>query len=334
MLGSAAYSIVTSLKKGGRKSLYLLDHTARFLSMKRTLVIGNGFDLDAGLKTSYGDFVRSSYWPFNHSSEVYGHDTLASYLRKKSQLNTWFDVETALYDYAKEGLGMTTVNGFNIGNQDKADFENLKSSLTAYLQNQEVIFQKVNRSVAIGVLYALLKCRDNFKIYTYNYTNLKNIAARFSITEKFAYEYMHGSTFGNDIILGIGDKDDINSHYFYFKKIAASNFASHSIIPDMIDSDEVIVFGHSLSSNDHPYFAPYIHYLLDYTNTRKSRRTLTIFTRNENDRLEIKKQIETLTENRVTLFYSLNQINIFCTDGSMTNNVETYLKSINKDWGL
>lgn len=299
--------------------------------MKYTLVIGNGFDLDAGLKTSYGDFVRSSYWPFNHSSEVNGHDTLASYLRKKSQLNTWFDVEMALYEYAKEGLGMATINGFNIGNQDKVDFENLKSSLTAYLQNQEIIFEKVNSSVAIGVLYALLKCRDNFKIYTYNYTNLKNIAARFSITEKFAYEHMHGSTSGKDIILGIGDKDDINSHYFYLKKIAASNFASHSIIPDMIDSDEVIVFGHSLSSNDHPYFAPYIHYLLDYINTRKSRRTLTIFTRSEEDKIEIKKNLEILTNNQVTLLYSLNQVNIFCTDGGITSQIETYLKSIDKN---
>lgn len=317
-----------------RAWVYLLQFDERHLCMKRTLVIGNGFDLDAGLKTSYGDFVRSSYWPFNHSSEVYGHDTLASYLRKKSQLNTWFDVEMALYEYAKEGLGMATVNGFSIGNQDKADFEKLKSSLTAYLQNQEIIFEKVDSSVAIGVLYALLRCRDNFKIYTYNYTNLKNIANRFSIMEKFAYEHMHGSTFGNDIILGIGDKNDIYSHYFYFKKIAASNFASHSIIPDMIDSDEVIVFGHSLSSNDHPYFAPYFHYLLDYTNTKKSRRILTIFTRNENDRLEIKKQIETLTENRVTLFYSLNQINIFCTDGSMSDIIAAYLKTINKDWGV
>lgn len=32
--------------------------------MKRTLVIGNGFDLDVGLKTRYIDFAESKWWPF------------------------------------------------------------------------------------------------------------------------------------------------------------------------------------------------------------------------------------------------------------------------------
>ena len=102
----------------------------------------------------------------------------------------------------------------------------------------------------------------------------------------------------------------------------------------MINSDEVIVFGHSLGMNDHPYFVPYFNYLLDYSTISGKRRTITIFTRSESDKLELKKRLEELTENRVTLLYSLNQVNILCTDGSMTNNVETYLKSINKDWGL
>lgn len=56
--------------------------------MKYTFVIGNGFDLDAGLKTSYKSFTRSGFWPFSHSTEVHGQETLASYLRKKSELNT------------------------------------------------------------------------------------------------------------------------------------------------------------------------------------------------------------------------------------------------------
>lgn len=302
--------------------------------MKRTLVIGNGFDLDAGLKTSYGDFVRSSYWPFNHASKVQNIDTLASYLKEKSLLNTWFDVEEALYEYAKEGLGRATLNGFGIGDQDKRDFTTLKSSLASYLQSQEDNFELNNNSTAIAVLYALLTCGEQTKIYSFNYTNLRKIAIRYTITEEFSCEHMHGSTSDKDIILGIGDKSDINSHYFYFKKVASPNFSSHSIIPDMINSDEVIIFGHSLGMNDHPYFAPYINFLLDYGNITGKRRTITIFTRSESDKLELKKRLEELTGNRVTLLYSLNQVNIFCTDGSMKNSIEAFLKSVNKDWGL
>lgn len=302
--------------------------------MKRTLVLGNGFDLDAGLKTSYSDFVRSSYWPFNHSSKVQNIDTLASYLKEKSLLNTWFDVEEALYEYAKEGLGRATLGGFNIGDQDKKDFTTLKSSLTSYLHNQEEYFEKNNGSTAIAVLKALLASREQTKIYSFNYTSLQKIAIRYAIKGGISCEHIHGSTSDNNIILGIGDKSDINSHYFYFKKVASPNFSSHSIIPDMINSDEVIIFGHSFGVNDHPYFAPYINFLLDYGNITGKRRTITIFTRSESDKLELMKKLEELTANRVTLLYSLNQVNIFCTDGSMTNDIETYLKSINKEKGI
>ena len=287
--------------------------------MKRTLVIGNGFDLDTGLKTSYSDFVRSSYWPFNNSMGGNGHNTLGSYLQKKRLLSTWFDVEEALYSYAKCGLGRATICGFDIGEHDKDDFNKLKSSLTHYLHNQEKIFEKSEGSTAIGVLYALLTCGGNLKIYSFNYTDLRKIAGRFAVSDDFTFEHMHGSISGNDIILGIGDMSDINPHYYYFKKVAASNFASHPIVLDMVDSDEVVIFGHSLSANDYPYFKPYFHYLLEYSNLRKNQRKLTIFTRSEKDMIEIKRQIEALTDNGITLLYSLNQVNIFCTDGSMSD---------------
>ncbi len=299
--------------------------------MKRSLIIGNGFDLDAGLKTSYKDFMNSPSWPFSQVSKIPGLDTLGSFLRRKKQMNTWFDVEEALYDYAKEGLGRTTIQGYDIGSHDKADFEKLKSSLTSYILDQEVEFIKCDNSVAIAVLSALLMSKDTLQIYSFNYTDLQNIARKFAINEKFVCNQMHGSASGNDIILGIGDKRDINEHYFYFRKIAAPNFASHRIIPDMMESDEVIIFGHSLSSNDHPYFIPFFQHMLDYRSDMKKRRTITIFTRNEEDKIGIKKNLEILTNNQVTLLYSLNQVNIFCTDGSMTSQIEAYLKKIDKN---
>ena len=58
--------------------------------MKRTLVIGNGFDLDAGMKTSYSDFARSKFWPFSDAKQYEGFDTLAYVLNEKSNLNTYW----------------------------------------------------------------------------------------------------------------------------------------------------------------------------------------------------------------------------------------------------
>lgn len=183
--------------------------------MKCTFVIGNGFDLDAGLKTSYNDFVSSRYWPFSQSTEVYGQDTLASYLRKKSELDTWFDVEEALYDYSCNGLGQATIHGVNIDLKDRFDFDKLKLSLTSYLSNQEKCFNARPNSMGIAVLNSLVTSKNDFKIYSFNYTSLYNILQRYEITEQVNCEFIHGSIANNDIIIGVGDKIDFNSQYFY-----------------------------------------------------------------------------------------------------------------------
>lgn len=296
--------------------------------MKCTFVIGNGFDIDAGLKTSYNDFVRSGFWPFNKSTEVHGQDTLASYLRKKSKLNTWFDVEEALYDYSRSGLGQATIRGVNIDGVDRFAFDKLKSSLTSYLSNQEKCFNVMPNSRGIAVLNSLVTSKNDFKIYSFNYTSLQNILRRYEITEHVNCEFIHGSIANNDIIIGVGDKIDYNSHYFYLSKIAAPNYSSHNIILDMIESDEVIIFGHSFGSNDFPYFEPFFHNQLSFNKGSKKRKRIAIFTKDENGRLGIKKRLHELTGQRTTLLFSLNEIRIFSTDGSMETEIEEYLQSI------
>lgn len=301
--------------------------------MRCTLVIGNGFDLDAGLKTSYNDFVSSRYWPFSQSTDVYGQETLASYLRKKSELDTWFDVEEALYDYSRIGLGQATIQGINIDYRDRFDFDKLKSSLTSYLSNQEGCFYPRPNSMGIAVLNSLVTSKNEFKIYSFNYTSLQNILRRNEITEQVNCEYIHGSIANNDIIIGVGDKIDFNSHYFYLSKIAAPNYSSHNVILDMMESDEVIIFGHSLGSNDFPYFEPFFHNLLSFTKETKKRKRIAIFTKDESGRLGIKKRLHELTGQRTTLLYSLNEVSIFSTDSSMKAETEEYLRSINEGWG-
>lgn len=300
--------------------------------MKITLVLGNGFDLDAGLKTSYKDFAKSDYWPFGNSRQVYGHDTLGSYLRERSELNTWFDVEESLYEYSNVGLGKATIRGCDLDSQDRIDFNRLKSSLTSYLSDQEESFNVRSDSIGIAVLNALITSKYDMKIYSFNYTNLQNIGKKYKLSDTITCEHIHGSILNNDIILGIGDKREINPHYFYLTKIAAPNYSSHHILPDMMESDEVVIFGHSLGSNDYPYFAPFLKRQLNYDVVSKKRKRIAIFTKDENGRIEIKKRLLEMTENQTTLLYTLNEIPIFLTDGSMEKEIGDYLKSINKLW--
>ena len=60
------------------------------------LIVGNGFDLSMGFKTSYGDFMRSSYFPNKETS------ALCSYLSEKYQENMgWIDIENELSNFSR-----------------------------------------------------------------------------------------------------------------------------------------------------------------------------------------------------------------------------------------
>lgn len=40
--------------------------TTKLKTEKLLFIVGNGFDIDLGLKTSYKSFVESRYWPCQH----------------------------------------------------------------------------------------------------------------------------------------------------------------------------------------------------------------------------------------------------------------------------
>ena len=65
---------------------------------KVILVIGNGFDMDLGWKTSYKSFAISDFWPFKDDKK-----DLGGYLETHSKSDKWFDLEALLRSYsAKE----------------------------------------------------------------------------------------------------------------------------------------------------------------------------------------------------------------------------------------
>ena len=64
--------------------------------MSNILVLGNGFDLDLGLKTRYSDFAGSDEWRKYSSKE----GNLFKYLDVKKEIERWFDLESELFSYA------------------------------------------------------------------------------------------------------------------------------------------------------------------------------------------------------------------------------------------
>lgn len=68
---------------------------------KRLLIIGNGFDIDLGLKTKYSDFAKSKYWE-KLVENTYGVDQdLLNALKEAKETEAWFDIEKTMNDYVR-----------------------------------------------------------------------------------------------------------------------------------------------------------------------------------------------------------------------------------------
>lgn len=114
------------------------------------LIIGNGFDIDLGLKTRYSDFIESGYYPikgrmsFDYDYSDIEEYSLLQYLKMSYSNKRWIDIETSLLDYIKikTVVDQVKIEGTNLYKKVKylvgieyiqKDFETLRQSLTAYL---------------------------------------------------------------------------------------------------------------------------------------------------------------------------------------------------------
>lgn len=71
-------------------------------SKRITLILGNGFDLDLGLKTSYKDFWESEFCPKDYPAPLIFH--LNSHWPNNLEAVKWYDLENELYYYAKNSV--------------------------------------------------------------------------------------------------------------------------------------------------------------------------------------------------------------------------------------
>ena len=96
------------------------------------VIIGNGFDLSLGLKTSYTDFIKDNTF----LSLIDEKNEFAEHLQKKSKLQNWIDIELELSKYSTRFSEHETRNFYN-------DFIEVKNQLSLYLSKIE--FTKINK---------------------------------------------------------------------------------------------------------------------------------------------------------------------------------------------
>lgn len=230
------------------------------------LIVGNGFDLSIGFKTSYGDFMKSSYFPHEETSN------LCSYLHKQYEENMgWIDIENELSEYSR----MLTTKKLNakkyntILNIDslREEYDELKSSLKFYLQEEtKRAFGPSPDNPAKRVIDQL---PADSKIISFNYTSIIERMTRDRFcTSKGNLLHIHGSLAPyDDIVFGVEDSAKLSKEHVFLYKAYSRHLKVQEFSDWLNSAERIIFYGYSLGDTDRQYFENFFRKLCSGDNT-------------------------------------------------------------------
>ena len=300
---------------------------------KVLLILGNGFDLSLGLKTSYASFMESELFKkwvkIKHypNAKVNLHDkNIFNYLHLQKGLRNWIDVEEELKKYASDQkVEYHNDNGGTLytSNFSDADIKNSYTILCFALQTyiQSLDYSEVDENALSLELLKIVLNKKRNDVVTFNYTDVNRLVSN----PRACVEYMHGNT-KEGIILGFQRFDNMAAGYEYMIKSENPMYKSRHLSAKMLDADEVIIYGHSLRETDHCYFKPFFD---EQTSERANPRRLTIFTLDKASRASITQQMVALSDKKYQVFQDNTNVNVIETSNNETN-VKAYITDLKK----
>lgn len=270
--------------------------------MKRVLIIGNGFDLSLGLKTSFNDFFQSG--AFNDIEES---NSLKKMIRTELAKNEhWSDLEGLIPMWTKwlNGPARTMQEG-----QEKEaaktvarrDFREIIQAITLFLSNPHMLTLPVHK---IAPFLQQWEKQEGLRIYNFNYTN-----AAIQVFEQYAkdnnedsrmnstHHFVHGSLNENNIVIGASEVEPSSDFLFALKSSSPGSQPPSDFLDNLMSCDELDIFGHSLGDSDHPYFARFFERLIIDTEFKPKTR---VITRDSESEARIRERINAITKNQLT----------------------------------
>ena len=252
-----------------------------FISKSEILVIlGNGFDLAFGLKSSYSSFFNSHYWPFPRKVKRKNRIRTASYLDRflndKMQDN-WYNLESLLAEYgemlyeAKKEVINSYFENSSVDEErlkaDKECFNRLKKGMKNFISSAKKIKKPENSNPAVKFLHAISMYTEPI-IYSFNYTDLSEFAEMVGITNLKCI-HVHGSLKGpEEIVLGVQDNTKLPDGYDFLRKVSEPTYRSTNLFYDLMRAKEVVFFG----QNDYHFFSRFFQiHSEDYSNDPNNR---------------------------------------------------------------
>ena len=347
--------------------MYLGKYITMATNTKKILILGNGFDLDLGRKTSYANFYNSEHCPKDYPAPIIKH--LNEKWTDNLEAVKWYDLENEILNYYEKikALGgnydlynanerkiilqikqLPTHTSYPII-QDNTDVVNrlltdnilslssnnhlivhpdaflspverdikaiqkIKYGLTKYLEGIQDGNIKED-SVAATIIRAFTynyEYIDEYVVYSFNYMTLHSIYNR-NVVDTFndITQFVHGAIKDSNIIIGTKDYK-ISPEYDFIQKSFDPQFNPPTLGVDLLLADDITIFGHSLGVNDSQYFKPFFEQQSLPTAKKK---TITIFTKDENSEMQIKRALQEMTNWNLSALYSMNDLQIIKTD--------------------
>ena len=224
------------------------------------LVIGNGFDIDAGLPSKYSDFVDSlecdnlckRFQGLMLTSD-YKANSLIAHLQKVYGEKNWFDIEEEIYNFVKAHSNCDDRGIADIRNE----FDAIKKALIAYLKRVANGVKASEDKLSWQLMHALEQSPMTKNLIFFNYTSCYPLVGLTYHHSKAAATFtdVHGSLKNGDIVLGCdlhqGDKVNRQLSFMYkYNMVKHSNY----IVKNLMTAKEIIFFGHSVNEMDFGYF--------------------------------------------------------------------------------
>ena len=268
------------------------------------LIVGNGFDLSIGFKTSYGDFMKSSYFPHEETSN------LCSYLHKQYEENMgWIDIENELSEYSR----MLTTKKLNAKKYNtildidslREEYDELKSSLKCYLQEEtKRAFGPSPDNPAKRVIDQL---PAESKIISFNYTSIIERMTRDRFcASKGNLLHIHGSLAPyDDIVFGVEDSAKLSKEHVFLYKVHSPHLKVQEFSDWLNSAERIIFYGYSLGDTDRQYFEKFFRKLCSDDRTYTE---LVFYYYDQSSYDNLIWQLQMLTNHKLTQLQILNKI--------------------------
>ena len=268
------------------------------------LIVGNGFDLSMGFKTSYGDFMKSSYFPHEETSN------LCSYLHKQYEENMgWIDIENDLSEYSRilttKKLNAKKFNTILDIDSLREEYDELKSSLKCYLQEEtKRAFGPSPDNPAKRVIDQL---PAESKIISFNYTSIIERMTRDRFcASKGNLLHIHGSLAPyDDIVFGVEDSAKLSKEHVFLYKAHSPHLKVQEFSDWLNSAERIIFYGYSLGDTDRQYFEKFFRKLCSDDRTYTE---LVFYYYDQSSYDNLIWQLQMLTNHKLTQLQILNKI--------------------------